>query len=138
MKLLPSSGGKASRPLFIPLALRAPPLFSRPPALDPKHFPQPDAFLPERWLAESGAAAGAATSSKRVAMPFGAGPRICPGRYLALAEIKMVAAMLLANFEIESVAAPGDEVQERFNVTMAPVGLQMKLRSLARAMPEAA
>ena len=34
-------------------------------------------------------------SAKRVAMPFGAGPRICPGRYLALLEIKMVMAMLL-------------------------------------------
>ena len=36
-----------------------------------------------------------ATSSKRVVMPFGAGPRLCPGRYLAILEMKMVMAMLL-------------------------------------------
>ena len=69
-------------------------------------------------------------SSKRVVMPFGAGPRICPGRYLALAEIKMVTAMLLANFEIAEVSAPGDqEPQEKMALTMFPVGLEMRLRA---------
>ena len=61
-------------------------------------------------------------------MPFGAGPRMCPGRYLALAEIKMAAAMLLSNFEIRSVAtADGEEPQERIALTMYPVGLRMRL-----------
>jgi cytochrome P450 len=69
------------------------------------------------------------SAAKRVSMPFGAGPRICPGRYLALAEIKMVAAMLLSGFEIEEVSAPGEGgPQERLTLTMAPVGLRMKLR----------
>jgi len=31
-------------------------------------------------------------------------PRICPGRYLALLEIKVAMAMLLARFDIASVA----------------------------------
>ena len=79
----------------------------RPAAVDEVHFPDPQRFDPARWRA--GDAGGKSLSSaKRVAMPFGAGPRICPGRYLALAEIKMVAAMLLANFELESVGAPGE------------------------------
>jgi len=55
---------------------------------------------------------------------------MCPGRYLALAEIKMVAAMLLACFDIESVATPdGSEAQERLPFTMSPTGLKMQLRS---------
>jgi cytochrome P450 len=63
-------------------------------------------------------------------MPFGAGPRICPGRYLALAEMKMVLAMLLASFRIESVDTPdGQPVQERLALTMSPVGLRMALGS---------
>ena len=63
-------------------------------------------------------------------MPFGAGPRMCPGRYLALAEIKMVTAMLLAQFELVDVSAPGTaEPAERLALTMAPVGLKMKLRA---------
>jgi cytochrome P450 len=65
-------------------------------------------------------------------MPFGAGPRICPGRYLALAEIKMVAAMLLASFDIADVATPdGRDAQERLALTMSPVGLRLKLRERA-------
>jgi cytochrome P450 len=65
-----------------------------------------------------------------VVMPFGAGARICPGRYLALAEIKMVAAMLLSNFELEQVTAPGGiEPVERLTLTMAPVGLRVRLRN---------
>jgi hypothetical protein len=40
----------------------------------------------------------------------------------------MVAAMLLAGFEIESVAAPGGgEPREALHLTMAPVGLRMRL-----------
>ena len=82
----------------------------RPAAVDAAHFPDPQAFRPERWL--SGAAGHAPGSAKRVAMPFGAGPRTCPGRYLALSEMKMVAAMLLNAFEIADVStADGTEVR---------------------------
>jgi cytochrome P450 len=107
-------------------------------ALDASNFAQPQAFRPERWLSGEGAAAHSMTSAKRVVMPFGAGPRMCPGRYLALAEIKMAAAMLLANFEIESVApGSGSEPQERIALTMYPVGLRMRLAAThsAQAAP---
>jgi len=94
-----------------------------------RHFPDATAFQPERWLAGN---AAAATSSKRVAMPFGAGPRICPGRYLAMLEMKMALAMLLGRFDIESVVAPGGtEPAERLSFTLEPVGLTMRLRERA-------
>jgi cytochrome P450 len=64
-----------------------------------------------------------------VAVPFGGGPRICPGRYLALAEIKMVTAILLGSFAIEAITTPGGaDAQERLALTMSPVDLQMWLR----------
>ena len=67
-------------------------------------------------------------------MPFGAGPRLCPGRYLALLEMKMVMAMLLGRFEIESVTAPdGGEAQEHLAFTMSPVGLKLRLRPATTA-----
>jgi cytochrome P450 len=101
----------------------------RPARLDPANFPQPEAYDPERWRSAEDGGVKAMTSAKRVSMPFGAGPRMCPGRYLALTEIKMVAAMLLSSFEIEDVSAPGGAAPaERLSLTMAPVGLKMKLR----------
>ncbi|MFO1270421.1 MAG: cytochrome P450 [Rubrivivax sp.] len=94
----------------------------RPPAVDERHFPRPLEFDPARW-GEGGHAA------RRVSMPFGAGPRTCPGRYLALVEMKLVLAMLLAHFEIEAVEAPGGGLaRERMSFTMVPVGLKMRLR----------
>ena len=67
-------------------------------------------------------------SAKRVVMPFGVGPRVCPGRYLALEENKMVTAVLLSNFSIEDVQCPTGEPPERLTLTIAPMGLRMTLR----------
>ena len=93
-------------------------------SVDDKRLPNAQAFEPERWLASSPSAGMA----KRLSMPFGAGPRICPGRYLALLEIKMATAMLLAHFEIDEVGtAEGTEPREHMSFTMMPVGLRMKL-----------
>ena len=67
--------------------------------------------------------------ARRVAMPFGAGPRICPGRYLAMLEIKLAAAMLLKSFDVISVDTPdGREACEHLDLTMVPEGVTMRLR----------
>jgi cytochrome P450 len=96
-----------------------------------RHFPQPLAFIPERWLGEQATGQGPA-SAKRVSMPFGGGPRICPGRYLALIEMKLALAMLLGRFDIQRVDTPdGGEAQEYATMAMAPVGLRMILRERA-------
>jgi cytochrome P450 len=106
----------------------------RPAGLDAGSFAEPMQFQPERWIKREGAAAHSSASARRVVMPFGAGPRMCPGRYLALTEIKMVMAMLLANFDIASVAtADGGDPQERIALTMYPAGLEMRLKPLAAA-----
>lgn len=92
-------------------------------ATDERRFPDAQLFDPDRWLTGH-----SASSAKRVAMPFGAGPRLCPGRYLAMLEMKMVIAMLLTRFEIESVTAPGGgDAQEHLAFTMSPVGLKLRI-----------
>jgi cytochrome P450 len=94
--------------------------------LDDAFVPEAKAFRPERWLGEGGLSP---SSAKRISMPFGAGPRMCPGRYLALQEMKMVLLTLLTHFEVASVGtADGGEPAERLMFAMAPVGLRMRLR----------
>ena len=93
-------------------------------ATDAKHFAHPDTFDPDRWLREE------AAGTKRISMPFGAGPRICPGRYLALLEVKMAMATLLGGFDLLSVvSADGGEVEERLAFTMTPSPLRMRVRA---------
>jgi cytochrome P450 len=101
----------------------------RPAAVDERNFPNARAFDPGRWLGEG---TPSLASAKRVVMPFGAGPRLCPGRYLAMVEMKMLIAMLLAGFGIEEVSTPdGREPRELMALTMSPVGLRLKLRPQA-------
>lgn len=95
------------------------------PGMDPTLLDVPTAFRPERWLNGDEARIAAA---KKVLMPFGGGPRFCPGRYLALAEIKMVATMLARNFRI--VREPG-MVEERYQLSMMPTGLRVRLEARA-------
>jgi cytochrome P450 len=103
-----------------------------------EHVPRAAQFEPERWLVDAapdqhGGAARLASSAKRSSMPFGAGPRICPGRYLALLEMKMAMAVLLDRFDIVSVDTPdGQEAREHLSFTLAPVGLRMRLRERER------
>jgi cytochrome P450 len=99
-----------------------------------RHVAHADAFEPERWLegGAPGAAGAMASSAKRLSMPFGAGPRICPGRYLALLEMKMAMAELLGEFDIADVGTlDGQPPREKLQLAMAPVGLTMRVRERA-------
>jgi cytochrome P450 len=90
-------------------------------------FARADEFLPQRWLPEGSDLAPA--HARKLSMPFGSGPRICPGRFLALLEIKLAAAMLLRQFDILSIGTPeGTPPQEHMALTMVPLGLQMRLQ----------
>ena len=103
-------------------------------SVDEKHFTNATAFDPWRWLVSpevaGSAAAASAGTNKGIAMPFGSGPRTCPGRYLALLEIKIAVAMVLGHFEIESVATEsGQPPQELMGFVMSPEGLKMRLKA---------
>ena len=95
------------------------------PGTQAKNFHDPRTFRPERWLEADGSPCPG--HNPRAFMPFGGGPRYCPGRHLAMLEIKMVGAMLARNFEI--ARAPGTPpTEERFSSTLAPKNLFVTLR----------
>ncbi|MCL6379675.1 cytochrome P450 [Pectobacterium brasiliense] len=82
-------------------------------------FQQPDDFVPERWLER-----GRASFSDL--QPFGGGPRMCPGRSLALMEIKLGFHALCGGFRVEA-QQPASDVTESFAFTMSPSGFRVKL-----------
>jgi cytochrome P450 len=98
-------------------------LLSRLPALDGANFADPLAFRPERWLDP-----GPGPHDVSAHTPFGSGPRMCPGRSLALLEMKTCLAMLCKSFDVERVGDSKD-VAERFGFTMSPSGLMVRLRA---------
>jgi len=82
-------------------------------------------FRPERWLDPT--MKQKLDDPARKMVPFGGGPRFCPGRYLAMCEIRMVMSMLMRSFTIHTVPdAP--PVEEMFTFTMTPSVLPLLLR----------
>lgn len=73
-------------------------------ALSDKYFTDAKDFKPERWLKAS----QCPMHNMDAFTPFGAGPRYCPGRNLAILEVRGVIAMLFKNFEIELVTPYAD------------------------------
>ncbi|XP_043279339.1 cytochrome P450 CYP12A2-like [Venturia canescens] len=65
------------------------------------HFPNPEAFLPERWLRDSKGVASAKDTHPFVYMPFGFGARTCIGRRFAQLEIETLALKVFRNFKVE-------------------------------------
>ena len=86
-------------------------------------FSQANQFRPERWLDQSNTSA---SDPARKLFPFGGGPRFCPGRFLAMAEIKMVMSMMMRNFTLK-VDAGAPPVRELFTFTMTPSALPLLL-----------
>ena len=91
-------------------------------ALQEENFTDAHQFRPERWL---GTNTPDCVHNRNASMPFGTGPQFCPGRNLAMLEMKMAVAMLCKNFLIKRIET-GQPVQEVFLFTMMPDNLMVK------------
>jgi retinoid hydroxylase len=80
-------------------------------------------FLPERWLTEEGAKAGGW-------LPFGGGPRLCPGQQLAWTEMKLLLATLSRGYDVELVD-PKEE-WDLFPLQKPKQGMPIKLTKKER------
>jgi len=90
--------------------------------LDAARFSEPQVFNPRRWLDADGQVGD--SGPRRAVIPFGAGPRFCPGRYLAMLEAKMALATTLNGFDL---ADTGERVDEVMSFTMHPSNLRLKM-----------
>ncbi len=85
----------------------------------PEHFADPTRFDPERWLEPK--------SNDHGFRPFGAGPRMCPGRALAMLEAQTLIGTFLRRFVVEP--APGaTEPREVMDFTAGPDRVDVRLR----------
>jgi cytochrome P450 len=90
----------------------------------PEVFPEPEAFIPERFGRERKAAL-----PRGAYVPFGGGRRICIGKRFGQIEVKLVATMLLQKLRLD--AMPGRVMTVRQMPTLSPRG-GLKMRVLPR------
>lgn len=100
----------------------------RPSAIDEKNFTDAKDFRPERWVSDEPGRKHEISAH----MPFGTGPRICPGRSLALLESRLVLATLYKNFVVARVG-DSDAVAEKLSFVLMPSDLRVRLESRSRA-----
>jgi cytochrome P450 len=87
----------------------------------PEVFPDPEAFIPERFTRER-----KAQLPRGAYVPFGGGSRICIGKRFGQTEVKLVATMLLQRLRFD--ALPGRTMKIRQMPTLSPVGgLRMRV-----------
>ena len=91
----------------------------------PEVFPEPEAFVPDRFTAEN-----RATIPKGAYVPFGGGSRTCIGMRFGQLEIKAIASMILRRHRLELLG--GHEMSIRQMPTLSPRGgLPMMVRERA-------
>ena len=79
---------------------------------DPRWWPEPDAFRPERWAGE------APSRPKFAYFPFGAGTRVCIGEQFAWMEGTLVLATIAQRWRLRLV--PGHPVAPQAIITLRP------------------
>ncbi len=90
---------------------------------DPRYFPDPEKFDPDRWLPER------ARDLPRFAyFPFGGGPRQCIGASFAMMEATLLLAAIAQNSRFRAI--PGEAITPIPSFTLRPKqGIHMKIES---------
>jgi cytochrome P450 len=80
---------------------------------DPRFFPDPERFDPERWTPEAKAA-----RPQFSYFPFGGGPRRCIGESFAWMEAVLILATLARRWRLRLI--PGRAVEAQARITLRP------------------
>ena len=88
---------------------------------DPRWWPNPDQFDPDRWTAEA-----EAIRPKFAYFPFGGGPRVCIGEHFTWMELTLALATMARRWRMR--LAPGQVVATQPMITLRPrFGMRMVL-----------
>jgi cytochrome P450 len=92
---------------------------------DPRWFPEPDRFRPDRWNEES-----AAKLPRFAYFPFGGGPRVCIGAGFAMMEATLLLAAIAQKYRMH--LAPNQRVEPLASITLRPKnGIRVELEDRA-------
>jgi len=86
-----------------------------------KKYPNPDMFMPERFLLEDGT-----LNDDNISCVFGFGRRICPGRHVAGASLWSAMVCILALFKIEKTEG-SDKVKWATGLSSHPLSFPCKI-----------
>jgi cytochrome P450 len=92
------------------------------------NFHRPEEFLPQRWLGD----VEFADDNRAVFQPFSVGPRNCVGRNLAYAEMRLILAKVLYNFDLDLDAKTGQWLDQKVYTLWEKKPLWVKLKPVAR------
>jgi len=100
-------------------------------------WPQPHAFDPNRFLSDSAASAVQSSQNRQLArdvwLPYGLGPRKCPGAAFALQEAQLVLAELVRRYELLPADGPAPDLVGRLTLRSRN-GIRVRLRRLPTMM----
>ena len=82
---------------------------------DPRFFPDPERFDPERWREDP---IRSGKIPRFAYFPFGGGPRVCVGASFAMMEATLLLAMMQQKYHFENV--PGPPIELLATVTLRP------------------
>jgi cytochrome P450 len=82
---------------------------------DPRFFPDPEQFDPERWREDP---IRSGKIPRFAYFPFGGGPRVCVGASFAMMEATLLLAMMQQKYHFENV--PGHPIELLATVTLRP------------------
>ncbi|KAF7180412.1 hypothetical protein CNMCM7691_009580 [Aspergillus felis] len=93
-----------------------------------EYFTEPNAFHPERFLGDS----RFANDQRDALQPFSVGPRNCLGRNLAYAEMRLILALIIFNFDMKIAPDSRDWIQQKNFTLWEKPPLKVYLKPVAR------
>ncbi len=90
---------------------------------DPRWFPNPEAFDPDRWK-------GTDDLPRFAYFPFGGGPRVCIGNHFAMMEATLLLTIIVQRFQLDLL--PGERLSFSPSVTLRQTGPGLRMRLIER------
>lgn len=94
---------------------------------DPSAYPNPEEFDPLRWASQPGA-----PDREQLYIPFGQGPRACPGRNFAIAQAVETILSMFSRFEVSTTRL--EDITPDPRTTLLPAGMQIRLNPRAAGL----